>query len=95
MCVLICSTRFGCGWSRFAIVLCSERGGALSVGLLKMAVSRFSLSIIWFVSFGFLLSSHTQTTFSFTTTHTNGRALRARTIGKANVAVVGGALCAE
>lgn len=91
MCVLI-FPRGLAGWSRFAIVLCSERGGALSVGLLEMAVS---LSIIWFVSFGFLLSSHTQTTFSFTDKHTNGRALRARTIGKANVAVVGGAFCAE
>lgn len=47
--------------SRFAIVLCSERGGALSVGLLKMACfSHLSLSL-YFGSFrfGFLLSTHT------------------------------------
>lgn len=90
------STRFGCGWSRFAIVLCGERGGALSVGLLEDGGFSFLslyhlVRFVWFSSF----LAHTNNAFSFTDKHTNGRALGARTIGKANVAVVGGAFCAE
>lgn len=94
MCVCVdFSTRFG--WM-VSFCHCSlQRKGRGPVGWSSQDGGFSFLSIIWFVSFGFLLSSHTQTTFSFTDKHTNGRALRARTIGKANVAVVGGAFCAE